>query len=504
MEKTDKRIQLDQFIFAIPAAMYIITPLLEIIFNFFRSIMDKIEYETFKVIPYLPAVLTGILVLSLFLFYIFSEDRNIFRVAYRRTATFQVPLVLFMLFLGLILMSLGANGFSYFALHGHSYTKMSMWTYIANILLYLVITSFIYDQRVKSFLVKMCCYIGAAYALYSVIAYISEPYNGSLRGTFHNSNHYGYYLAVTVSLTSAVLIDLMNKKSEEDKSGKIIDISIWGILLIVQCVALAYNNTLGAWLAVLFVYIFLFIVSKFKEGRFDFKILIIVGVFMFISVISSLFTNSIFTSIIRTYYDVGKIVTGAENAGNAGSGRWKIWQATVRHILEYPIFGNNIEGLLFIHYLENISTGSPHNEFLEYTAFFGIPAGLSYIAACVSVFIHGFKYRKELNSITLICMAGAFGYLVSSFFGVCFYYTVTYPFIFLGLSLNFAKKDDPTAVKESENEISETDEQSEPVQDQIPEDLDTSEENVEVEKEDQDKDPQEDSAEINSTSEQEQ
>jgi hypothetical protein len=59
------------------------------------------------------------------------------------------------------------------------------------------------------------------------------------------------------------------------------------------------------------------------------------------------------------------------------------------------------------------------------------------------VFLHGQKYKKELNAVTLVCLAGAFAYLVSAFFGVCFYYTCTYPFIFLGLGLNFAAEDQP-------------------------------------------------------------
>ena len=47
--------------------------------------------------------------------------------------------------------------------------------------------------------------------------------------------------------------------------------------------------------------------------------------------------------------------------------------------------------------------------------------------------------------MTLACLTGGFGYLVSAFFGVCFFYTVSYVFIFLGLSLNFAGKDRPAA-----------------------------------------------------------
>ena len=327
-----------------------------------------------------------------------------------------------------------------------------MWIYMTNVLLYLFFSSLVYEERVKTFLVKLCCYVASAYALYSVLAHIFTDSKRGLSGTFHNSNHYGYYLAVSIAVTSAYLIHILSnkqKRAEGEESGsgskrdRIIDIVIWSLLLVMQCIALAYNNTLGAWLAVIAAHVFLFFAYRIKDGKWNFHVVIPLVIFIAVSVVSSIFASNIFTSVLKTVSDVGNIASGAENAGNAGSGRWKIWKWTVRHILDRPIFGNGIEGILKYTWSEGISTGSPHNEFLEYMVFFGVPAGLAYIGGCVSVFLHGLKFRKQLNAITLICMAGALSYLVSSFVGVCFYYTVVYNFIFLGLSLNFAEKDRP-------------------------------------------------------------
>ena len=476
-----KRIAPDQIICAIPAALFILTPLLDVFINYFQSITSSLEYETFRIIPYLPIAIVAVLLISFVILFIRSSDRHFIKAAFRRTYTFQTTLLLFVLYLGLVLMSIGVNGFTYYAVHGHPYTKMSMWTYMANVILFLFISSLVYDERVKKFLVRMCCYIASAYALYGMISYILNPYRGSLRVTYHNSNHYGYYLAVSIALTSAMIIDMLSTKAKEDnRSGKVIDLVIWCLMLIVQCFALGYNNTLGVWISVVMAHLFLFIVYRIKDGKFNLYVLVPFAIFFCTSIISSLFTTSIFTSIIRTFTDVGNITQGLAAADEAGSGRWKIWKATVRHIIDRPVFGNGIEGLLEIITLEGISTGSPHNEFLEYTAFFGIPAGLSYIAACTSVFIHGLKYRKELNPATLICMVGAFGYLVSSFFGVCFYYTVTYPFIFLGLSLNFASKDRPKPAagqtEPSSEQIAADSEQIEPAAGQIEPNADDGEE----------------------------
>ena len=461
MNNLKKRaIPLDQIIFALPAGLFILTPLIDLFINYYRVITNNGEWETYEVIPYLPMVIAGLLAVALIVRLIAFKHRNLIQKALHRTRTFQTTLILYMLYLGLVLMSIGVNGFTYYAVHGHPYTKMSMWTYMANILLFLFFSSLVYDERVKGFLVKACCVIATLYALYGMIEYNFKPYAGDLRVTFHNSNHYGYYLAVSIALTAAMIVETLGAKRQEaaEASRPGLEAAAWCVMLFIQCFALGYNNTLGVWIAVVLSHIFLFVAYRLRDGRFNFRVLVPFAVFLCASVISAFFTTSIFTSIVRTYGDVGNIVQGLKKADEAGSGRWLIWKLTVKHIIERPLFGNGIEGLLEIITLEGSSTGSPHNEYLEYMAFFGVPAGISYIAACLSVFIHGLKHKKELNGITLVCLAGGFGYLASAFFGVCFYYTVTYPFIFLGLSLNFAERDKPLpAVQPPEQEPQPTD-----------------------------------------------
>ena len=469
-----KRIEPDQIIFAFPAFAFIVSPFVDMLINFYRGITISFEWETFQMIPYLPMVIVCFEAVAIAIL-ILIQKNNIFKSLLRRTATFQTTLLFYMLYLGLVLMSIGVNGFTYYAVYGHPYTKMSMWTYMANVLLFLGFSSLVYDNRVKKFLVTLCCYTASAYALYSLLQYILRPYRGSLRGTYHNSNHYGYYLAVSIALTAAMIVEKLNTvkqnkdKEETDKkevTEEKLDVIIWCILLFIQCFALGYNNTLGAWIAVFLSHIFLFVVFRIKDGKFNCGPLLPFGVFLAASIISAFFTTSIFTSILKTFFDIGNIVHGLEAADEAGSGRWKIWRLTVKHIIERPVFGNGIEGLLAIITLEGSKTGSPHNEFLEYSAFFGVPAGIAYISGCFSVFLHGLKYKKELNSFSLVCLVGGFSYLVSSFFGVCFYYTVSYPFIFLGLALNFTDKDRQVCCRLNEvNDEKKSEEYSDSIED---------------------------------------
>ena len=446
MEIRRRTIPLDQIVFAIPAALFIFTPLLDLFIDYFQTITHTNRLGSFAVIPYLPQVIAAILAVALVVRLIARKDRNLVRKALQRTRTFQTTLILFVLYVGLIMMSIAVNGFTYYAVHGHPYTLMSMWVYLANVFLFLFISSLVYDQCVKTFLVKACCVIASLYALYGILEYNLQSYSGALKVTFHNSNHYGYYLAVSIGLTSAMIVEMMGPRKAENgeaASKPRLEIAAWCVMMFIQCFALGYNNTLGAWIAVLFTHIFLFVVYKIKDGRFNFRVFVPFTVFIVSSVINSFFAKNIFSSILRTLVDFGNILKNAPGANRAGTGRWRIWKLTVKHIIDRPIFGNGIEGLLAIITREGSNTGSPHNEYLEYAAFFGVPAAVSYIAAIVSVFLHGLKNKKELNAITLVCLAGGFSYLVSAFFGVCFYYTVTYPFIFLGLSLNFTGKDAP-------------------------------------------------------------
>ena len=84
-----------------------------------------------------------------------------------------------------------------------------------------------------------------------------------------------------------------------------------------------------------------------------------------------------------------------------------------------------------------------HNEYLQYATFYGIPAGICYIAGCFSVYLHGLKHRKELDLYTVTCLVTAFSYLASAFVGNTKMLTTGLFFCILGLGFSVEKQDVP-------------------------------------------------------------
>ncbi|MCR5098300.1 MAG: hypothetical protein K6B14_05055, partial [Lachnospiraceae bacterium] len=108
-----------------------------------------------------------------------------------------------------------------------------------------------------------------------------------------------------------------------------------------------------------------------------------------------------------------------------------------------PVFGLGMEGIRARGYWVYVGNARPHNEFLQYALFYGIPAGVLYFSGCLSAFLHDLKYKNELDGITVTFLVVAFGYLVSSFFGLTLYSTAPYLFITLGLGIYSNKKGSP-------------------------------------------------------------
>lgn len=163
--------------------------------------------------------------------------------------------------------------------------------------------------------------------------------------------------------------------------------------------------------------------------------------FLFIAFIMGFWYDTIFSQLINMFLDVSKIISDSENAGSAGTGRWTLWEHTARYISEKPLIGWGVDGIHERLAVEtNDCNNRPHNEFLQYAAFFGIPCAVSYICGLVNVFISAYKKRFLINKYEISCLVVAFGYLVSSFFGNTMYYTAPFLFIFLGLSFGIKKQ----------------------------------------------------------------
>jgi O-antigen ligase len=217
---------------------------------------------------------------------------------------------------------------------------------------------------------------------------------------------------------------------EKDPKWRIFD----GICYLANTYTLMRADTLGCFIAVFVGLVFLFIMLRIVYGHFNRTVLLLTGVFIGLFLLSSLVDDSLMKSFLGLFGETAKIINNDPDAGSTGTGRWRLWTHTVQYIGERPFFGWGSEGI-FDRLEEEAGNSRPHNEYLQYAAFFGIPAALCYISGVVSVFIKGLKKRAELDIYTVAAFAASFGYLISAFFGVTMGFTAPYFFIVLGFAV---------------------------------------------------------------------
>ena len=250
---------------------------------------------------------------------------------------------------------------------------------------------------------------------------------------YRNSNYYGYYLTVMLVLTAVYLVSTKKKKLQA---------ALWCVFVL-NVITLVVNDTLGAFVAVLLSLILIPVLYSIRE---KFRIAYLVPLAVFVGL--SLWVNFGFFweeigiavgSLTRNYMslrsDIGNLIAGNEAAAQAGSGRWALWQVAWDVMLEHPLFGCGPEQMVF-YMEERVSTpyAWPHNEYLQHAAALGIPAGLMYPAALISMAFTQIKRVKILRDTTLMAGCMVFGYAVSAFFGGTTYVTTPYLFLALGLT----------------------------------------------------------------------
>ena len=239
---------------------------------------------------------------------------------------------------------------------------------------------------------------------------------------FGNTNHYGYYLALTIPLAgSAFLI-------EKKMAWKILAV----FTFVANTIALSLNDTMGSWIGGAFAVVFIVIVQYLVNKKVNVKAVILIPVFAICLIVPSLLAGRFEENFSTLFSDVGKIAAGDEEAIAAGSYRWAEWTSSCEVIGENKLFGIGFEGPEYRKDIY-IYNARPHNEFIEYTLFYGIPVGVLYFVGCLGFFIRALKKKKHMDGATLACLTAAFGYLVSSFFGVTVFSTAMFLFMFLGM-----------------------------------------------------------------------
>ena len=257
-------------------------------------------------------------------------------------------------------------------------------------------------------------------------------------GIFTNANYFAYYLSVSVPLSAAAFI------YEKKILWKMVSM---GSLIICTC-GLSVNDSRGGTLATICAVGFIALAHYIIEKKINVQVLIVIPVFLVALFVPVHIWGSNYTDEDQRGnigQELEKFFAGDETAG---ADRLKLWRQSVNIISEHMVLGIGFEGVLVDLNEEGVKYDidglRPHNEFLQYALFFGIPMAALYILGCLGFFIRALRKREIMDEATLACLAGAFGYLVGSFFGITIFSTAMYLFIFLGMGyVREVKNDTP-------------------------------------------------------------
>lgn len=403
---------------AVPALIYAVVPLIQFIVNFgsiyaFSETIYECDQKILVFFAVLLVLMTGKSI---------AEGKNeLLAKDSLRVYGF------FLIFLLLMIISTFVNGFTDYALNGEIYRNESLFTYIKYFAVIFFSASLIKSGKLKRLILYTHLISGtiisvAAFVHNHIHTILQFCQNDGVSAIFRNLNHFAYYLT-TVILVSSVLFVLERKKVLKAVSLSVFVINSYVIIM---------NNTFGCYLACIAGMSFFLIIMRIMKRKTNFTAVLPLIIFIVLSIAEGILYGNVLANFISTLFDMNSIVNDTETADSAGSGRWKLWTETVKYIGEAPLIGHGVEGIadrLF----EVANNTRTHNEYLQYAAFFGIPAALVYVAGVMCVFLNGLKNKMKLDICTIAAITAAFGYLVSAFFGNTMYYTTPYLFILLGL-----------------------------------------------------------------------
>lgn len=406
-----------QCIAFIPVLIFIISPVLQLIINFIFPYDYAFTIDTVSLI----SCLTGAVAIIMFAGKKIVQKNKLMEVISENNAMF-----FFLVMIILMTISTCINGFNDYAIHGDSYRNESLLTYIMYFTIYFFCSSLIRSQKLKSTAMYAFIISGTIIGICVIIHEFFSPLElfsksrTDFSAVFGHFNHYGYYLAILISVSGSTFV---HEKNNILKSLCLLSFMFGNVILIM-------NNTFGAYLASFMALIMNVIILFIKDKRINKEAVSLIIIFILISVIMTRWYSTVFSNIYILFSEVRNIT---EDNENIGSGRGILWKNTIKYISEKPLFGFGVEGISERLAEETTRCNRSHNEFLQYTAFFGIPAGICYLCGVMCVFLRGLKYKLSIDGYSITALTASFSYLVSSFFGNTTYYITPFLFIFLGL-----------------------------------------------------------------------
>ena len=348
-------------------------------------------------------------------------------------------LLIILLFLGIISSLFSKNPRLSFL--GESYRREGLIVYIMYIG-FILISSIIKQEKYKKNLVGMI--IISALIITILPLFRSDFSYMKFANIFYNSNHYGYFLMLSVILSANMFVD-------NDKIKQFFYFLAYIFLLYL----LIRNDTFGCYLAVMISIVSLLIYSLIKKYH-RLNVIIVFVSFILISFIVShydikvgerlYFENTkgtIIHNINKLFSDVNDVISNkpkSEKSDSAGSNRGFLWRNAINYTLDHPIIGGGMECLNeYYHTLSIYHNDRPHNVLLEISAFIGIPGALVYLSLIIILAWNNLKNIKN-NNINITIYFTAMCYFISSVFGNSMFYTSPYFMILLGLLISLYRE----------------------------------------------------------------
>ena len=328
-----------------------------------------------------------------------------------------------------IILSTIVNGLDDKAIHGVSFRDIGIFHILAFIAFYMGLSSHIKSKAMR--MIEILIYIGTS-DFVAVAALIDKYFwpiaafreKKDLSAVFFNGNHYGYFLVM------AILVALGLTLCSDNKRIRVFS----AVSMILNGSLLVMNGSAGCMVALTVSVIFAMAIF-FKSNKNDVSHNKIAKIAL-ISLLLILIMLACVTGIAGDIaHSISAIISNSEDASSAGHNRWLLWSETCKYIAQKPILGYGCEGLSDI-LMDSLGRANPHNEMLSYASEFGIPAAVLYTAAVIIMIFSSIKDLSTLDDTHLSALLAAFGYFISSFFGVPMFYTLPFFFIFLGLSIS--------------------------------------------------------------------
>lgn len=344
--------------------------------------------------------------------------------------------------LGWAALSSFLSDYYYLAFRGGSYFSdglASFFVYGSVFLCALLIRREDYRRRILRVFAAVICYLSLIMLVQERAdsAYLNYIFPSSRAVVFNQFNHFGYLLCMAIACTVGLFF--------HDRGGKAWLRWEYLAAALYLAYALTVNDTFGAMLAALLslpVILLLYVRSGGSLNRRAAGIalaLAVLGAVCFFTLTPG--GKGLMRNFTQMQDDLVKIATNAEDAGNAGSGRFELWRETLQRIGERPVFGFGPEG--FVGKSALTENKRPHNEYLAMTGYLGIPALLLYLGALITLAVHQWRRLRRLPPMVLVAAGMTAAYLISAFVGNSVFNTAPYFWLALGLTAGVCEGEEP-------------------------------------------------------------